>query len=271
MGTKAYFFLALSKEAQIPFPDQKSKIKAFAAEIGLRIDEIFIENRSPLSLPFTERQEGAKIMASLKPGDAIICLKAEWILATPRAAADLLSTLRKTGVSLYSVDLQENLSLDSKRKLVVSSGPANIVQQLLHALALASEEPLVRVNELLRSEVEDLATPESQSENNDVEYTQSAVSDQSEEGEDVVRTDNTGEVVPEHLVAQCFTFGWQKDDDEDLARERQQRFMLTEIHKMKEQGLAEQEMTQVLRDKHGIWLSSEGIRKILLKQERAVE
>ncbi len=273
MATKAYIFLALNKEARVPFPDQKSRIEAFAAEIGLQVDEIFIENRNPLSLPFAERQEGAKIVASLQPGDTIICLQAEWILATLCAAAELLSTLRESGVSLYCVDLNENLSLDSKRKLVVSNGPASLIQQLLRALTLASEEPLVRVDELLRSETEYVAESERRRVDSSVEGQQGIGSKLTEEGAAPeipceIQANEAEDDVP-RLVEALSSSSWQPAEDAAQFRERKQQLLLTEIHMMKEQGVAELVISQVLREKHGIWLSSEGIRKLLINGETA--
>jgi hypothetical protein len=271
MAIKAYIFLALNKEAHVPFPDQKSKIEAFAAEIGLRVDEIFIENRNPLSLPFVKRQEGAKIMASLQPGDTIICLQAEWILATLWAASELLEALRKNGVSLYCVDFKENLSLDSKRKLVVSNGPANLIKQILQALILATEEPQMKIDELPQSEAEHVNEPDLQSGIGSVEYEESLVSDRVVDGANFLLKSESGNVQIEddgpHLAEQPLSLSGDKGDEVALVRQRQQQFLVAEIQAMKRQGLAEPVMAQVLREKHGIWLSIEGIRKILFNKE----
>lgn len=114
--------------------EQRSAIEQYSVSLGLRIDHIYIE-KAVLKQPFAERSEGRRIVKLLQSGDSIICCNVKWVLASARDGLRLITSLRNKEISLYCVDVGENLSMPAERKLVVSEGGAELVKKLLGALA----------------------------------------------------------------------------------------------------------------------------------------
>ncbi len=137
MSVFGYIFLSLEKELLVAVEEQQAVVCDYAQSQGLEIEEIFIEEGVSLKRPFRERYEGGQLVERCVAGDAIITMKAAWILSSAGEGVNLLRTLRRDDVALYCVDIGENITLDEKRKLVVYEGCAEIVQKLLSALAVS--------------------------------------------------------------------------------------------------------------------------------------
>ncbi len=115
---------------------QKKAIERYAASLGYGVDEFVVEKEPLKKQPFIRRSEGARIVDILEPDDMVICEKAEWILASAQNGLELIDLFSRMRVSLYCVDLAENLSLPAERRLVVYEGGAGLVRGLLAALAV---------------------------------------------------------------------------------------------------------------------------------------
>ncbi len=114
---------------------QKKNIGRYAASLGYGIDEFVVEPEPLMKQPFVRRQEGARVVDMVEADDMVICGKAEWILASAQSGLELIDLFRRLRVSLYCVDLAENLSLPAERRLVVYEGGTKLVRGLLAALA----------------------------------------------------------------------------------------------------------------------------------------
>ena len=136
MSVFGYIFLALEEEHRSPEKEQQTALYDYAQSMGLEMGEIFVEEGASLRRPFAERTEGGRLVGSCVAGDAIITMNAAWILSSAGEGAKLLRMLRRNDVALYCMDLGQNISVDEKRKLVVSEGCAGIVQKLLSALSV---------------------------------------------------------------------------------------------------------------------------------------
>lgn len=227
MTTAAYIFLAQQKEQRIPFHLQQEQIDAFAREMNLAIDELFVENDSPLSLSFAERKEGGKIMEGVRSNDTIICLKMEWILSTTLQAGKLLEELRQRGVSLLCVDVKEDLSMDKERKLVVSTGNAQLIQKLIEALGICEEENVE--NRIAEAPVEKQQVEERHN----------------------------------RFAGGPIPFGFRVHDDGYLIEDETEQQIIAEMVEMRQRRISYRKMSALLKEKHQVRLSNEGIRKIL--------
>lgn len=176
--------------------------------------------------------EGGKIMAGVQRGDRVICLKSEWILAAPRAAAGLLARLREEGVSLYCVDLQEDLACDRERKLVVSTGAARLVQKLLDSLCACEKQ----------SEDRPEAPPR------------------------VLLPEKEEEPPGKRFAGGPVPFGWRVDDAGWLEVDEDQQTIIRAMERMRAERVSYRAMTRRVLKEYGLKLSSEGIRKILKRQ-----
>ncbi len=136
MSVLGYIFPDQSVASPIPIGEQQRSIRGFGLELGENVDNFLIEEGSSLKRPFRQRKEGKRVLNTVQPGDVIITMKAEWVLGSAKEGLWLVKTLHNKAVSLYCVDLQENISLPIQRKLVVSEGSAVLIKKLLHALSV---------------------------------------------------------------------------------------------------------------------------------------
>lgn len=223
MAYVGYVFLALEKEQRMPLDEQQRALSTYSSALGKAIDVFFVEQGVSLKQAFIKRKEGKKIVDGLQSGDAIFVARAAFILASSREAGNLLQILRKHGVSLFCLDLDEDISLDRERKLVVSQGGALLVQQLLDALALCDN---CRHGEAIR------ATKKVQK----------------REGRYL------GGPVP---------YGWQIGEGGVFIQDLEQQRLIREMLKMREDRWSYRDIARILREKHDLELSHEGIRRIL--------
>lgn len=135
MSTFGYVYLGPQITEIVAAEEQQRAISDFAQGLGKKVDSFFTDEASSMKRPFAERKEGRKILNSVQPGDIVIVMKAEWVLGSAKEGLRLVRTFQSLSVSLYCVDLNENLSLPQERKLVVSEGGAQLIQQVLEALS----------------------------------------------------------------------------------------------------------------------------------------
>ena len=135
MTALGYIYLTMDRESQVTVAEQQRAIQAYAKSLGLTVEEFFVEQGGALRTPFRERKEAARLLAGVQPGDTLIALKSEWILGSAKEGVRLILSLRKASVSLFCMDLKENISLATERRLVVSEGGSSLVLAVLTALA----------------------------------------------------------------------------------------------------------------------------------------
>ena len=71
---------------------QESAIRGYAMQRGWQLDEIFIDAGISGSIAFSERPAGARLIGTLRPGDAVVAAKLDRAF---RGALDALGTLSK--------------------------------------------------------------------------------------------------------------------------------------------------------------------------------
>ncbi|MCB2218350.1 recombinase family protein [Desulfofustis glycolicus] len=223
MTVYGYLFLAADREHRVPVADQSSGLAAFAASLGLEVTEICVEEGDSLKKPFRDRPQGGMLFEHLQPGDVVVVLRSEWVLASAGSAVRLLAELRKRRVSLYCADLNENLTLPVERRLVVSEGNQELVRGLLEALAACES---------------------------------------SSHGEAIKAAKRRSRRQGRYIGGPV-PFGWQVDDKGFLRQRADQQRVIEAIKEMRGAGHSFREIAGRLGDEEGISLSHEGIRRIL--------
>jgi putative DNA-invertase from lambdoid prophage Rac len=135
MRALGYIFLTIDRAAQVAVGEQQRVIQACATSLGLTVEDFFVEQGTSLKSPFRERKEAAGLLAGVQSGDTLITLKSEWVFGSAKEGVRLVSMLKKMSVGLYCIDLNENISLATERKLVVSEGGSTLILAVLKALA----------------------------------------------------------------------------------------------------------------------------------------
>jgi putative DNA-invertase from lambdoid prophage Rac len=231
MSVFGYVFLALEKEHSLAKEEQETALSDYAQSMGFAIDEIFVEEGVSMKRPFTERTEASALLERCVGRDAVITMKAAWILSSAGEGAKLLRLLRKNDIALYCMDLGENITVDEKRKLVVSEGSAGIVQKLLSALSIC----------------------ESSSHGQAIRATKRSLKQQGK---------YIGGPVP---------FGWEVDEDRVLVQNKAQQEIIQEINKMREDRWSYRDISKKLDAEFNIQLSHAGVRRILDNDKKKKE
>ncbi|GAB6191276.1 serine integrase family protein [Desulfocastanea catecholica] len=223
MTVFGYIFLALENDHLVAEAEQKSALHEYARTIGLAIDEMRVEEGAGLKRPFRERPEGRRLVEECCARDALVILKAEWMLSSAVEGAALLRTLRNNDIAVYCMDLGGNITVDEKRKLVVSEGSAGIVGKLLSALAVCEN---CGHGEAIRATKRNLK----------------------KQGRYI------GGPVP---------FGWQVNDDKKLVENAAQQQVIQAISAMREDRWSYRDISRKLKNDYDIQLSHAGVRRVL--------
>jgi len=139
MGVFGYIFLASERGQLVPEGEQKAGLQEYAQSLDLAIGEFFNDENVSIAVSFDERRGGGQLLQTVLPGDAIIVMRAAWVMAGLPAVSRLIQFLKEKSVSLICVDLKTDIILAEKRRLVISEGGSRLVQQLLSALVLCEE------------------------------------------------------------------------------------------------------------------------------------
>jgi DNA invertase Pin-like site-specific DNA recombinase len=223
MTVFGYIFLALENEHLVAEAEQKSALHEYARTFGLAIDGIRVEEGASLKRPFKERPEGRRLVEECSAGDALVIMKAEWILSSAGEGATLLGTLRKNDTALYCMDLGGNITVDEKRKLVVSEGSAGIVMKLLSALA---------------------------------------VCENSGHG-DAIRATKRNLKKQGRYIGGPVPFGWEVNDDRMLVENTAQQQVIAAISAMREDRWSYRDISRKLKNEYDVQLSHAGVRRVL--------
>jgi putative DNA-invertase from lambdoid prophage Rac len=117
---------------------QQRTIEGYAMMHGLTIDHVFVERGVSGSKKLTDRPEGAKLLAVLKPGDVLLTPKLDRMFRSALDALDVLAQLQKVGISLHMIDLGGD---------VTGNGISKLVFTILSAVAEAERD---RIRERIR-------------------------------------------------------------------------------------------------------------------------
>jgi len=97
---------------------QERVIAGYAMQHGLAVEKVFVERGVSGSRPLADRQEGAALLAALRPEDTVITPKLDRMFRSALDALAVLGELKKRGVSLHMIDLGGNTTGKGVSKLV---------------------------------------------------------------------------------------------------------------------------------------------------------
>jgi putative DNA-invertase from lambdoid prophage Rac len=117
---------------------QQRTVEGYAMMHNMPVDHVFVERGVSGSKPLSDRPEGAKLLAILKPGDTVITPKLDRMFRSATDALNVCDSLKKNGVSLHMIDLGGD---------VTSNGISKLVFTILSAVAEAERD---RIRERIR-------------------------------------------------------------------------------------------------------------------------
>ena len=237
MAVFGYIFLAREKEQLMPEGVQESGLLEYAQSAGLTVDKFITEENVALRSSFQQRREGGGLFRAVQSGDTVIVMRAEWILGSVRDASSLLSVWKKNGVSLFCVNLETNITLAEKRKLLIYEGGSGLVQKLLAALLLcegSEHDDTIKATEHIK-ETEQI---------------------QKREGK------YRGGPVP---------FGWEVNKKCFLVQNPEQQRIIRAIITMREDHWSYRDISEKLKEDFNLQLSHERIRRIFSSSQEKEE
>jgi len=137
-----YGYARVSTERQadegVSLEEQIRRIEGRALEQGWQIAEVFIERGVSGSVPLGDRPEGARLMATLQPGDVVIAAKLDRMFRSAWNALNVIREFQRRQISLWLLDLGGDVS---------GYGIAKLVLTILAAIAEFERE---RIGERIR-------------------------------------------------------------------------------------------------------------------------
>lgn len=224
-----YVFLDANRDKLIPLAAQQQALEEYAGELGVRLDELLVEQSYSQETPFVERTEGRRLLEHVQEGDTVFTANASWVLGTAREALRLLKTLKEKRVSFHCVDLGGDIALKAERKLVVSQGIADFVYTMCEALSVKMEN------------------------GNHAAAIRAGKARQKKAGKYL------GGPIP---------FGFVVDENGYLQRNSEQQVLIDTMVKMKENRWSYRDIAKKMQQSHGVNFSHEGIRRIVLKTQK---
>ena len=114
---RAWGYCRCSHQRQIDEGDtldvQRTMIEAICTLEGYELAGIFAEPGISGSVPFAEREQGAALMATVRKGDVIVCLKLDRAFRDSLDALGTLEALQRRGVGLYLRDMNGDVTENS--------------------------------------------------------------------------------------------------------------------------------------------------------------
>ncbi len=228
MRVFGYIFLSRDKYNLVAESQQQAALLEYGRSLDRPLEGITIEEGVALKRPFKDRPAGGKLLRGCGAGDTIVVMKAEWVLSSAGDGERLLRLLKTAQISLHCIDLGGNISFPEKRRLMVSEGPAAVVEKLLAALT-ASESS--RHGQAIRT----------------------AKNHRKEQGKYL------GGPVP---------FGWEVNREGYLVPNEGQQQIISSIVDMRKDRWSYREISQKLKEEHKVSLSHEGVRRICKSDTR---
>lgn len=119
---RAWGYCRVSSEKQANEGDsldtQRRVIEAICTAEGYELAGVFAEPGISGSVAFAEREQGAALLAAVRAGDTIICLKLDRAFRNSADALNTLAALQKRSVGLYLKDLGGDVTQSNVSALV---------------------------------------------------------------------------------------------------------------------------------------------------------
>ncbi len=227
MAIIGYIFLATEKFGQMSLEEQQRALMAYGRDQGRQVTEVYVEQGVSIRLALVNRPEGRKMIEEARGGDTLVVAKVAYILGSSREASTLLADLRAREVSMYCLDLAEDITCDHERRLAVSDGGAVLIQKLLAAVSLC---------------------------------------DSSRHGEAIREAKRNRKRAGKYLGGPV-PFGWRVDDDGHLVQNSEEQRVIREMRQMREDRWSFRAISGKVLERYGLSLSHEGIRRILITNQ----
>jgi DNA invertase Pin-like site-specific DNA recombinase len=109
---------------------QQRKLEGYATMLGRTLDRVFVERGVSGSKPLDQRDQGARMIGALRPGDTVITSKLDRMFRSAVDALHVMEAMRGAGISLHMIDLGGD----------VTSNGGNTVSKLVFTILAAVAE-----------------------------------------------------------------------------------------------------------------------------------
>lgn len=103
---------------------QERQLAGYAMQHGWTLAEIFREEGVSGSVPLAERPAGARLLAMLRPGDAMVAPKLDRVFRSALDALQMVEEFKRRSVALHLLDLGGDVSGNGLSKLFLTVAAA---------------------------------------------------------------------------------------------------------------------------------------------------
>jgi putative DNA-invertase from lambdoid prophage Rac len=114
---------------------QRRQIEGYATMIGVAAPKFFIEEGVSGTKPLSDRPAGQELLATLQPGDVIVCAKLDRMFRSALDALTMVKAFKDKGVSLHLIDLGGD---------VAGNGISKLFFTIISAVAEAERDRIVQ-------------------------------------------------------------------------------------------------------------------------------
>ena len=110
----------MQAESGLSIDEQQTKIRARCVENGWSLEHIFVDTDVSGGTPLSRRPEGAKLLATLRPGDVIIATRLDRCFRSAFDALQVIEDFKRRKISLWLLDLGNDCSGNGISELIVT-------------------------------------------------------------------------------------------------------------------------------------------------------
>ncbi len=231
MTAFGYIFIDPEKKFLIPINKQQYMIEEYGRSHGWSVENYIIEKDSSAREPFSHRPQAASLISNCQEEDVIVVSRVDHVFCKARDGLELIQTLGKRNISLHLVDLDGDIVLPQKRKLVISTGISGKVYSLLESLAER---------------------------------------ERTSHGAAIRRAKYIGRKQGRYLGGPV-AFGYQINEDGHLEEDKEQQEIIRRIIALRKQRCSYRNISRILSEKYKTSFSHEGIRKILARHNKNIK
>ena len=127
-GMAAYGYIRVSTGRQAEegesLGQQERQLAGYALQHGWALREVFREEGVSGSVPLGERPAGARLLAALRPGDALAAARLDRVFRSALDALRMVEEFRRRGVALHLLDLGGDVSGSGMSRLFLTIAAA---------------------------------------------------------------------------------------------------------------------------------------------------
>jgi DNA invertase Pin-like site-specific DNA recombinase len=108
------------RDSGISLDEQQRKIEARCIENGWRLEHVYVDAGVSGGTPLGKRPEGARLLATVRPGDVVVAAKMDRMFRSAFDALQTIESFKRRKISLWLLDLGNDCSGNGISELIMT-------------------------------------------------------------------------------------------------------------------------------------------------------